>query len=88
MARALSPLMAAFLMGWLFATAATAQQFPSGEVAEKPAVDTLKYEGPPRKQDDVLLVNTRAFGKPAAEGSLRWDLRRHNEAGRWQSIST
>jgi len=57
-----------------------------------PDNDPLHYEGPPRKQDEVLLISTRDAPEPArgevtVEPLKRLDIRRWSEADAWEPLN-
>jgi hypothetical protein len=57
--------------------------------AQEPAIvnDPLDYQGPGRKQDEVLLLSTRQLGKPSGEAPPALALRRYNERDEWAPLS-
>ncbi len=49
--------------------------------------DPLNYAGPARKQDEVLLVSTRALGAPPGEIPPALTIARFNERDQWEPLS-
>ena len=61
----------------------------SGQLLAQPPVDDdpLVYTGPPRKQDEVILIDTRALEKPSADEAVKLPLKRFSEAGKWEEFT-